>query len=284
MPDIPFADQRKVLIVALEGWNDAGDAASECARMVVEQFGLSPLVSVDPEEYFDFQLTRPMIQMESDGTRVLSWPEVTLYGSGESFGDAPFVLVGQEPSRLWKSFASLMVDHALGYDIEAIVFLGSMLADVPHSRPVKVTATSDDPAVRQALGAEKSSYEGPVGVLSVLALAAAEVGIPSVHLWAQVPHYVHTAPSPKATLAILDRLEDVVGIVIDREDLEVDALRWEEGIDALAEDDHDMSAYIDQLERARDAVDAPEASGDAIAQEFQKYLRGGPEKPGSPES
>jgi len=284
MPDIPFADQTRVLIVALEGWNDAGDAASECARMVVEQFDLAPLVSIDPEEYFDFQLTRPMVSMGAEGTRNLNWPEVTLLGDNDSSRNAPLVLLGQEPSRLWKSFAALMVDHALSYDVEAIVFLGAMLADVPHSRPVRVTATSDDAAVREALGAEKSTYEGPVGVLTVLGLAAAEVGIPSVHLWAQVPHYVHTAPSPKATLAILDRLEELVGISVDREDLEIEALRWEEGIDALAEEDDDMSAYIDQLERARDAVDAPEASGDAIAQEFEEYLRGGPERPGSAES
>jgi len=284
MPDIPFADHSRVLIVALEGWNDAGDAASECARMVIDQCDLVPLLSIDPEEYFDFQLTRPLVSLESDGSRTLNWPDVTLFGNPGSDRATPLVLLGQEPSRLWRSFAARMVDHALAYDIEAIVFLGAMLADVPHSRPVRVTATSDDPDIREMLGAEKSTYEGPVGVLTVLSLAAAEVGIPSVHLWAQVPHYVHTAPSPKATLAIVDRLEEVVGIAVDREDLEVDALRWEEGIDALAEEDDDMSAYIDQLERARDAVDAPEASGDAIAQEFEKYLRGRPERPGSSES
>jgi proteasome assembly chaperone (PAC2) family protein len=284
MPDTPFADHSRVLIVALEGWNDAGDAASECARMVIDQFDLVPLVSIDPEEYFDFQLTRPLVSVESDGTRVINWPDVTLLGNPGVDEGAPLVLLGQEPSRLWRSFAARMVDHALAYDVEAIVFLGAMLADVPHSRPVRVTATSDDPTIRELLGAEKSTYEGPVGVLTVLSLAAAEVGIPSVHLWAQVPHYVHTAPSPKATLAIVDRLEEIVGITVDREDLEVEALRWEEGIDALAEDDDDMSAYIDQLERARDAVDAPEASGDAIAQEFEKYLRGRPERPGSSES
>jgi proteasome assembly chaperone (PAC2) family protein len=284
MADIPFVDPSKILIVALEGWNDAGDAASDCASMVVDHFGLVPLASVDPEEYFDFQLTRPMVSHEVDGSCTLNWPDVTLVGQTEPERTAPLVLLGQEPSRLWRSFAAQMVDHALAYDVEGIIFLGSMLADVPHSRPVTVTATSDDPTIREALDVEKSSYEGPVGVLTVLSLAAAEVGIPSLHLWAHVPHYVHTAPSPKATLALLDRLEDVTGISIDREDLEVEALRWEEGIDALAGDDDDMSAYIDQLERQRDAADAPEATGDAIAQEFEKYLRGRPERPGSTES
>jgi hypothetical protein len=284
MSDIPFADHTRVLIVALEGWNDAGDAASECARMIVEQYELSPLVSIDPEEYFDFQLTRPMVNLESDGSRTLAWPDVTLFGNPGSPLDAPLVLVGQEPSRLWRSFATRMVDHALAYDIETIVFLGAMPADVPHSRPVRVTVTSEDTGLRELLDAEKSTYEGPVGVLTVLSMAALEVGLPSVHLWAHVPHYVHTAPSPKATLAILDRLEELVGISVERAELEVEAVRWEEGIDALAEEDDDMSAYIEQLERARDAVDAPEASGDAIAQEFEKYLRGRPDRPGPIES
>lgn len=277
----PFTDLNAILVVALEGWNDAGEAASDAARMVVEHYDLEALSSVDPEEFYDFQLTRPVVVHGTDGSRSLEWPTVTLFGADK--GDAPLVLLGHEPSRLWKSFAAQMVDTALVHGIEAIVFLGSMLADVPHSRPVRVTATSDDLELRRALDIEKSTYEGPVGVLTALSLAAAEAGIPSIHLWAQVPHYVHTAPSPKATLALLDRVEELVGIAIDRDDLEVEALRWEEGIDALAGDDEDMSAYIDQLERQRDAADAPEASGDAIAHEFEKYLRGGPERPNGKE-
>ena len=284
MTPSPFSNHGSILIVALEGWNDAGDAASDAARMVVDHFQLGVLSSIDPEEYFDFQLTRPMVVQENDGTRSLTWPDVTLYGPGDSESDAPYVLLGQEPSRLWRSFASRMIDHALAYGIENIVFLGSMLADVPHSRPVRVSATSDDADIRHQLDVEKSSYEGPVGVLTVLSLAAAEEGIASLHLWAHVPHYVHTAPSPKATLALLDRLEELVGLSIARDELEVEALRWEEGIDSLAEEDEDMTAYIDQLERQRDAVDAPEATGDAIAQEFEKYLRGRKERPGSSES
>jgi hypothetical protein len=275
-----FTDLGTVLIVAFEGWNDAGDAASHCASMIVDQFDVVPLLSVDPEEYFDFQLTRPVVEHASDGSRFLNWPEITLYGPSSPKTSAPFVLLGQEPSRLWRSFAQDMVDRALAHNIEAIIFLGAMLADVPHSRPVRVTATSDDPALREAFDVEKSNYEGPVGVLSVLSLAAAEAGISSVHLWAHVPHYVHTSPSPKASVALLERLEELFGIVVEHDDLEIEAVRWEEGIDALAADDDDMSAYIDQLEQARDAVDAPEASGDAIAQEFEKYLRGRPDRPG----
>ncbi len=284
MSETPLSDPSKVLIVAFEGWNDAGDAASYAADILVEQRDLSALTQVDPEEYFDFQLTRPLVEQGSDGLRYLKWPDVTLFGPDAGDAESPYVLTGQEPSRLWRSFASAMVDHALAYGIEGIVFLGAMLADVPHSRAVRVTATSNDAAIREKYDIEKSTYEGPVGVLTVLSLAAAEVGIPAVHLWAHVPHYVHTAPSPKATLALLERLEQMVGIVSDREELEAEATSWEEGIDALAAEDDDMTAYIDQLEQARDAADAPEASGDAIAQEFEKYLQSRPDRPSSNES
>jgi hypothetical protein len=284
MTQIPFADHTTVMVVAFEGWNDAGDAASQSAQMIIDQNGLVPVSSIDPEEYFDFQLTRPLVEQGTDGSRFLNWPEVTLWAPPSADVVAPLVLLGQEPSRLWRSFAAQMIDHALAHNVTNIVFLGAMLADVPHSRPVRVTATSDDSDIREYFDIEKSSYEGPVGVLTVLALAAAEAGIPSVNLWAHVPHYVHTSPSPKATVALVEKLEEFVGIELNRDEVEIDALRWEEGIDALAAEDDDMSAYISQLEQARDAADAPEASGDAIAQEFEKYLRGRPERPGSTES
>jgi hypothetical protein len=284
MTQIPFADHTTVMVVAFEGWNDAGDAASQSAQMIIDQNGLVPVSSIDPEEYFDFQLTRPLVEQGTDGSRFLNWPEVTLWAPPTPDVVAPLVLLGQEPSRLWRSFAAQMIDHALAHNVTSIVFLGAMLADVPHSRPVRVTATSDDSGIRDYFDIEKSSYEGPVGVLTVLALAAAEAGIPSINLWAHVPHYVHTSPSPKATVALVEKLEEFVGIELNRDEVEIDALRWEEGIDALAAEDDDMAAYISQLEQARDAADAPEASGDAIAQEFEKYLRGRPERPGSTES
>lgn len=281
MTRVPLSDPSALLIVAFEGWNDAGDSATTAAQMVVDQNGHQPVLDIDPEEFFDFHIARPEVEHDSDGSRYLVWPTVTLYAPSAGDDESPMVLLGHEPSRLWKSFASQMVDHALSRGVEAIVFLGAMLADVPHSRPVKVTATSDDPAIREQFDIEKSSYEGPVGVLTVLSLAAQEAGIPALHLWAHVPHYVHTSPSPKVTLALLEELEHRVGIVTEREDLEAEAQRWEEGIDALASDDDDMSAYIESLEKTRDAADAPEAKGEAIAEEFEKYLQSRPDRPGS---
>jgi hypothetical protein len=284
MTGIPLNDPRKILVVAFEGWNDAGDSATTAAQMMVDQSGHDPVMEIDSDKYFDFQLSRPEVEHGVDGVRFLIWPTVTLFSPLKGDDESPFVLLGHEPSRLWRSFASDMVDHALTHGVEAIVFLGAMLADVPHSRPVRVSATSDDPAIREHFDVEKSSYEGPVGVLTVLSLTAAEAGIPSLHLWAHVPHYVHTSPSPKVTLALLEKLEEMIGIKTDTTELEVEALRWEEGIDALASDDDDMSAYIDQLEQVRDTADAPEASGDAIAEEFEKYLQGRPDRPDRPNS
>ncbi len=279
MTGVPLSDPSTLLIVAFEGWNDAGDSATTAAQMIVDQSGHEPLLEIDPDESFDFHMARPEVEQGPDGARFLVWPTVTLFDHPTGDDEAPYVLLGHEPSRLWKSFASQMVDHALSEGIEAIVFLGAMLADVPHSRPVKVTCTSDDQAIRDHFDIEKSGYEGPVGVLTVLSLAAAEAGIPSLHLWAHVPHYVHTSPSPKVTLALLEVLENRVGITTDRTDLELEAMRWEEGIDALASDDDDMTAYIEGLEQARDAADAPEAQGEAIAEEFEKYLQSRPDRP-----
>jgi hypothetical protein len=287
-------------VVAFEGWNDAGEAASGAVRSLQEQLDLVEVFSVDPELYFDYQFNRPTVALGEDGRRELTWPSAAMYGpstpgegsaslaadaqlqvSGDNGGNI-YVLLGTEPSRSWKSFASDVVDSALAADISAVVFLGAMLADVPHTRPISISSSSENDAVRAELDLEKSAYEGPVGILSVLADAAERAGIPTLTIWASVPHYVHNAPSPKAMLALIDRLEELVDVTIPRGDLVNESRTWEEGIDALAADDEDMAAYIVQLEQARDTVDSPEASGEAIAQEFEKYLRRSDEKPDDP--
>jgi hypothetical protein len=260
------------LIVAFEGWNDAGDAASNAARTVRDQLDLVPISDLEPEDYFDYQFNRPTSVLDENGNRTLEWPGVTLYGPADG-GSGIHVLLGTEPSRGWKTFSEEIVDALEVAGITGIVFLGAMLADVPHTRPISVFTGSDNEALQDYFELEASTYEGPVGILSVLALAAEEAGIPTLSIWASVPHYVHNSPSPKATLALLDRVEEFVDIVVDRGSLVADASAWEDGIDALAEDDEDMAAYIKQLEQARDTVDSPEASGDAIAEEFERYLR-----------
>lgn len=265
-----------VLVVAFEGWNDAGDAASGALRLVKDAGEYVPLFAVDAEQYYDFQYTRPMLSIGEDGRRSLAWPGTQIFGPADTSVDAEselYLMIGTEPSRSWKSFAAEVVDAMLAIDISAVVFLGAMLADVPHTRPISIFASSENAELRSSFELERSSYEGPVGILSVIGEAAQKVGIPAVSIWASVPHYVHNAPSPKAMLALLEKLEEVVGLAIPRGDLVEEAEEWERGIDALAAEDEEMASYIAQLEQARDTVDSPEASGEAIAQEFERYLR-----------
>ncbi len=282
----------RLLVVAFEGWNDAGEAASGAVSTLKDLLDLYPIAEIDTERYFDYQFNRPTVTHDADGNRLLVWPSVLTYGpttvlAQRSPGIAEdaeldvsadnasniYLLLGTEPSRNWKSFTAEIMATITENSIAGVVFLGAMLADVPHTRPISVFVSSENPDVRRELGVERSSYEGPVGILSVLGEAAEKAGIPTVSIWASVPHYVHNAPSPKATLAIIDKLEEIIDIVIPRGDLVGESAAWESGIDVLAGEDDEMASYISQLEQARDTVDSPEASGEAIAQEFERYLR-----------
>ena len=263
-------------MVAFEGWNDAGEAASGVVTTLKDELDVYPIAEVDPEDYFDYQFNRPTVAADDDGVRQLIWPGVTIYGPttpNTAEGATVYLLTGTEPSRGWKTFTAEILEVIEDSEISSIVFLGAMLADVPHTRPISVFTSSEDAAVRELLGIERSSYEGPVGILSVLSDAAQKAGIPTVAIWASVPHYVHNAPSPKATLAMIEKLEELIGVVIPRGELATESEAWENGIDALASDDEEMADYIKQLEQARDTVDSPEASGDAIAEEFERYLQ-----------
>ncbi|MDQ1136710.1 hypothetical protein QE410_001509 [Microbacterium sp. SORGH_AS 1204] len=275
---------RRIIVAAFDGWNDAGEAASAAASLLRADVEYEVVHSVDPELYFDYQYTRPQIGLDAEGRRTLTWPEATLLRPVGRSDDAEiWLLVGVEPARAWQAFAAEFIDVALREDVTGFVALGSMMSDVPHTRPISVFAGSDNEAVRQSLGLERSLYEGPVGILSAIGHASEQVGIPTASLWASVPHYVagHT-PSPKATLALLERLESITGITVPRGDLEAESRQWEASIDAAAADDEEMSDYIRQLEQTRDTWDSPEASGDAIAQEFERYLRRGGEGPAKP--
>lgn len=294
MPQNPYARSR-TLIVAFEGWNDAGDAASGAVRRLRDLLDLDVIHEADPEVYVDYQFSRPVVAIDDDGARRIVWPGITMFGPidplvlprvadatdpsaprvvGEN-ADNLYLLLGTEPSRSWKTFAREIVETAIAHEIEFVILLGALLADVPHSRPISVFGTSGSRDVRRAYGVERSTYEGPTGIVGVLAEAFEREGVATMSVWASVPHYVHNAPSPKATLALIDRLEEVLDVVVPRGELIGEAAEWESGIDALADDDDDMAGYIQSLERARDAVESPEASGDAIAEEFERYLRRG---------
>lgn len=264
----------RVVVAAFDGWNDAGEAASDAVAALRRGATYHRVFAVDPELYFDYQYTRPRAVVAGDGARRLEWPESALYVPDDADGH-PWLLTGVEPARAWQGFIAEFIDVLLREGATGVVTLGSMLSDVPHTRPITVTATSESAAVRAALGLERSRYEGPVGVLSALTAAAEDVGIATAALWASVPHYIagHT-PSPKATLALLERLEGLIGATLPHGDLAAESARWEASIDAAAADDDEMTEYIHRLERARDTWDSPEASGESLAQEFQRYLHG----------
>ena len=273
----------RIIVAAFDGWNDAGEAASGAIAALRAEVDYEPVHTVDPELYFDYQYTRPSTRMDATGRRELRWPEATLWRpSAPVAGPELWLLTGSEPARAWQAFATEFIDVALRDDVTGLITLGAMLSDVPHTRPISIFAASQNDRVRSAHGVDKSTYEGPVGILSVFEHYAERAEIPTASLWASVPHYVASAaPSPKATLALLDRLEELTGVGPAREHLRTEAAAWEASIDAAAADDEDMTEYIRQLERTRDAWDSPDASGDAIAQAFERYLRrrgDGPDK------
>lgn len=265
----------RIVVAAFDGWNDAGEAATGAVAALRESGEYEAVHTVDPELYFDYQYTRPTTRLDAEGRRELTWPDATLWRPTRRSGETEiWLLTGSEPARSWQAFAGEFIDVALRDDVTGFVTIGAMLSDVPHTRPISIFASSQNDQVREAHGLERSSYEGPVGILSVLEHFAERGGIPTASLWASVPHYVASAsPSPKATLALLDRLEELTAMGIAHEHLRTEAAAWEASIDAAAAEDEDMTEYIRQLERTRDTWDSPEASGDAIAQAFERYLR-----------
>lgn len=276
----------RTLVVAFEGWNDAADSASNVAKFICEKISADVVATVDSEDYYDFQFTRPTVSFDKDGKREITWPSADFCVPGaEALVEHPEysnlnVLIGTEPSRRWQSFTAEVMEMIDDREIDAVVFLGAMLADVPHSRPISVSSTSQNERVRAELNAERSQYEGPVGILSVLGIALEAANIPSIALWASVPHYVHNTPSPKATLALLIEIENLLGITFDHGTLAEEAFTWERGIDEVAEADEEMAGYIEQLEKSRDEAESQAATGDALAMEFEKFLRASESKPG----
>lgn len=261
-----------ILVAAFEGWNDAGGAATAAVLHLVEQLGATKVADIDPEEFYDFQVNRPIVATEDDGSRSLTWPTTTV--AAVTLGARRLVLVhATEPSMRWRTYCSELLAIAEGLGVTTVVTLGALLADVPHTRPIPVTATSDDVATRGLLDLRASTYEGPTGIVGVLQSAARVHGMHGFSVWAAIPHYVAHGPSPKATLAILSRLEELLGITVPLGDLVDDARAWEDGVDVLAREDEEIAEYVAQLEAAKDTVDLPEASGDAIAREFERYLR-----------
>ncbi|HUZ36606.1 MAG TPA: PAC2 family protein [Streptosporangiaceae bacterium] len=263
-----------VIIAAFEGWNDAGEAASGVISHLSLAWQAVPAGSIDPEDYYDFQVTRPVMEVAEGRTERLVWPTTRLLTAKQDQSDRDIILVqGIEPNMRWRGFCAELVESFASLHAELVVLLGALLADSPHTRPVPVTAAASNPALAADLRAEPVDYKGPTGIVGVLQHACADAGIPAVSLWASVPHYVAQPPSPKATLALIRGVEDVLDLSLPLADLPQEARAWERGVDELAEQDTEVAEYVRTLEEAKDATDLPEASGDAIAREFERYLR-----------
>jgi predicted ATP-grasp superfamily ATP-dependent carboligase len=263
-----------VLVCAFEGWNDAGEAASDAVAHLREVWGAAPLAELDSEDYYDYQVNRPHIHMDDSGVRELTWPTTRLFVARLPLAARDVILVqGIEPNMRWRQFTEEIIHLAVELDVTLVVTLGALLSDSPHSRPVPVTGTATDARVAASLGVEPSHYEGPTGIVGVIHDACHRRGLPSVSLWAAVPHYVAHAPSPKATLALIRRVEDLLDVPVPLGDLTEDARAWEIGVEEMAGEDEEVAEYVRQLEQARDATELPEASGEAIAREFERYLR-----------
>ncbi len=262
-----------LMIAAFAGWNDAGEAATGVIDHLADCWDAEPLAEIDPEDYYDFQVNRPIVRITEEGVRKLEWPTTRLFIARPG-GDRDVVLVrGIEPNMRWRAFCGELMRHAEKLGVRDVVTLGALLADVPHTRPVPVTVSGTDHGLARSLGLERSRYEGPTGIVGVLQNAVAEAGWSATSLWGAVPHYVSQSPCPKATLVLVQKIEDLLDLPIPLGDLPDEAQAWQHGVEELATEDPDVAEYVKRLEEARDTTELPEASGEHIAREFERYLR-----------
>lgn len=265
-----------ILVAAFEGWNDAGEAATDLLNLLVTQTEATELGGLSDDDYYDYQFTRPTVIRDEDGRGTLEWPSTRLWkGTIGTVDDGVELLLirGVEPSFRWRAFTAELLEVAAEHNVDGVLMLGALLADVPHTRPLPATPSAADPDLRDALGVRQPTYEGPTGIVGVLTDSATAAGIPTVSVWVTVPHYVAQSPSPKALLALTHRVEEMLETTFDVGELTEDAEAWERGVDELAGADPEVQAYVTQLEEARDTESLPEASGEAIAREFERYLK-----------
>ena len=273
------------IIAAFSGWNDAGDAASAALTFIGESLGAERFARLDPEEFYDFQATRPHIGFTDDHKREVTWPGIEIFAARVPRAPRDLILVqGPEPSMRWRTFCRHLVDLAEALDTQLVVTMGALLADVPHTHPVSITGLASDDALVDKISLRETTYEGPTGIVGVLHAACMDAGLPSASLWAAVPHYVAAAPNPKAALALVRKVETLVAVTVDASELESATEDYERQVSQAVQSDPDVQAFVERLEQAaeRDTSqlgpgDLP--SGDAIASEFPRFLRQqGPER------
>jgi proteasome assembly chaperone (PAC2) family protein len=266
-----------VLVAAFEGWNDAGDAASGAVEHLELVWDAQPLTEIDPDDYYDFQVNRPTVSLVDGVSRRVSWPTTRFSVCRPPGAEFDLVIVrGIEPNMRWRSFCDELLGVIRELDVRIVVTLGALLSDTPHTRPTAVTGTAYDADSATRYGLEKSRYEGPSGIVGVLQDACVAAGIPAISFWAGVPHYVSQPPNPKATLALLHSVEEVLDLPVPLAELPQQSAEWQKLVDEMAAEDEEVVDYIRNLEERDDEIDRSElgeASGDAIAREFERYLR-----------
>ncbi len=270
-------DTKPIMIVAFEGWNDAGDAASRAVEHLQLNWDATPLTELSPDEYYDFQVSRPTVRMVDGVTRRVDWPTTRLsVCRPEGFSRDVVLVQGPEPNMRWRAFCAELLEHIQQLDVATVVTLGALLADTAHTRPVPVTGTAYDKDTASQFGLELNNYQGPTGIVGVLQDYCVQAGVPAVSIWAAVPHYVSHPPSPKATLALLHKLEDVLDVEIPLGALPEQADEWQRTVTEMAEEDEEITEYVRGLEERGDAeteFTLDDVSGDKIAAEFERYLR-----------
>lgn len=266
-----------LMVVAFEGWNDAGDAASRAVEHLQLDWDATPLAELEPDDYYDFQVIRPTVRMVDGVTRRVDWPTTRLSVCRPESLDRDVVLVqGPEPNMRWRAFCAELLEHIEQLKVSTVVTLGALLADTAHTRPVPVTGTAYDAEAATRFGLERNRYQGPTGIVGVLQDFCVQAGIPAVSIWAAVPHYVSHPPSPKATLALLHKLEDVLDVEIPLGALPEQAEEWQRTVSEMAEEDDEISEYVRSLEEREDEnneVNPEDVSGDKIAADIERYLR-----------
>jgi predicted ATP-grasp superfamily ATP-dependent carboligase len=284
MADVIWSDRPQlrspVLVCAFKGWNDAGEAASAALEFIHGRFEAAPVAAIDPEEFFDFTAVRPTVRLTEGRTRTIDWPSNQFSAARVPGAEGDLVMLqGVEPSLRWRRFSEGIIGVARELGVRMVITLGALLADVPHSRPVGITGIASDDSLVERLGFERTSYQGPTGIVGVLHHSCARKGMPSASLWASVPHYVAATPNPKVALALVRAFEGAAGVAVDAGELEHEAEEYERQVSAAVASDPEVKAFVERLESAMDEVEAEAGegrripSGETIASDFERFLR-----------
>lgn len=285
---IPSELRRPVLITAFAGWNDAAEAATLAIDFLRKKLNAKMIAEIDPEEFYDFTVVRPQIRLENSIIRKVKWPKISISIARLEYADRDLIFVkGPEPQLKWKRFASTIFELAEDLEVEMVISLGALLADYPHTRPVRVIATSNNPAMVEERGLIPSSYEGPTGIIGILTAWFEKGGIPGASLWANIPHYITQTPSPKGARALVEKLLELLSFRIDTLELDIATTEYDRQIALIIDNDEEARAYIAQLEASRDLEPADDdpvdpnpfegkiesGSIDSLTEEVQNFLR-----------